>query len=88
MRVIRLGDRTSHGGEVITASNNYTIMGKSVARQGDIVTCPIKGHGSGGILGGDPNWTDDGRAIALEGISVAPCGAQIFSSCSELERTF
>ena len=34
MRVIRLGDRTSHGGEVITASSNYTIVGKVVARQG------------------------------------------------------
>lgn len=88
MRVIRLGDRTSHGGEVITASRNYTIMGKAAAREGDIVTCPIKGHGSGGIIGGDPNWTDDDRAIALERISLAPCGAEIFSSCSELERTF
>lgn len=88
MRVIRLGDRTSHGGEVITAADNYEIMGKKVARENDMVTCPIPGHRGGGIIGGDKNWTINGRAVALEGPSMAPCGAQIFSSCSQLDRTF
>ena len=88
MRVIRLGDRTSHGGEVITAASDYEIMGKKVAREGDTVTCPIKGHGSGGIIGGDRLWTINGRAVALQGPSVTHCGAEIFSSCGELDRTF
>ena len=88
MRVIRLGDRTSHGGEVITAASNYEIMGKKVAREHDTVTCPIPGHRSGGIIGGDRLWTINGRAVALQGPSKAPCGAEIFSSCGELDRTF
>ena len=88
MRVIRLGDKTSHGGEVITAADNYEIMGKKVAREGDICTCPIPGHGSGGIIGGDKYWTINDRAVALQGPSKTPCGADIFSSCSELDRTF
>lgn len=52
-RVIRLGDKTTHGGEVVSAASDYSIMDKAVAREHDIVTCPIKGHGSGGIIGGD-----------------------------------
>ena len=87
MRVIRLGDRTSHGGEVITAADNYEIMGKKVAREHDTVTCPIPGHRSGGIIGGDRYWTINGRAVALQGPSKTPCGAEIISSCSELDRT-
>ena len=88
MRVIRLGDRTSHGGEVITAASDYVIMDKEVALEDDICTCPIPGHGSGGIIGGDRFWTFKGRAVALQGPSVTHCGAEIFSSCGKLDRTF
>ena len=42
-RFIRLGDRTSHGGIVMTASKLFYIGDKAVARKGDICTCPIKG---------------------------------------------
>ena len=42
--VIRLGDPTSHGGKVASAAGNFNIMGKNVARLGDVCTCPIPGH--------------------------------------------
>lgn len=87
-RVIRLGDKTTHGGEVVSAASDYTIMDKAVAREHDIVTCPIKGHGSGGIIGGDPYWSLHDRAIAIEGLSVAHCGAGLISSCPELGRSY
>lgn len=87
-RVIRLGDKTTHGGEVVSAASDYTIMDKAVAREHDIVTCPIPGHGSGGIIGGDPYWSLHDRAIAIEGLSVAHCGAGLISSCGDLGRSY
>lgn len=87
-RVIRLGDKTTHGGEVVSAAGNYKIMGKNVAREGDSCTCPIKGHGNCQIVGGDPNWKIDGRSVALQGISKTSCGSELISSCGELTRSF
>lgn len=86
--VIRLGDKTSHGGEVVSAADNYTIMEKNVAREGDKCTCPKKGHGQCEIVGGDPSWSIDGRAVAIEGISKTSCGAELISSCGELGRSY
>ena len=45
-RVIRLGDPTTHGGTVVSASSTTIINGIRVARLGDQVTCPIPGHGT------------------------------------------
>ena len=86
-RVIRLGDKTSHGGTLVSAAGNYTIMGKQVARIGDVCTCPIKGHTNCTIVEGDPYWTIDGRNVALEGHKTS-CGATLISSCSELGRSY
>lgn len=38
--VIVLGDKTTHGGEVITASEHFSLLGTPVARVGDQVSCP------------------------------------------------
>lgn len=86
--VIRLGDKTSHGGEVVSAADNYSIMGKAVARVGDYCTCPIKGHGQCQIVSGDPYWSIDGRAVAIQGISKTSCGAELISSLGNLSRSF
>jgi uncharacterized Zn-binding protein involved in type VI secretion len=83
--VIRLGDPTSHGGVVVSAAGNYTIMGKGVARVGDQVTCPIKGHPTAVIVEGDPNWIIDGRAVALDGHKTS-CGASLISTLPNLGR--
>jgi uncharacterized Zn-binding protein involved in type VI secretion len=77
--VIRLGDSTSHGGKVVSASGSTAALGKGVALVGDQVTCPINGHGPCVIVEGDPAWTVDGKAVALEGHKTS-CGAALISS--------
>lgn len=77
---IVLGDKTSHGGVVITASTTVTINGKGVARIGDRVTCPAKGHGEvTTIIGGDPDTRIGGKAPARHGDKTA-CGATLLAS--------
>lgn len=63
------------------------MFGKQVARLGDKVTCPIRGHGSCTIVEGDPNWSIDGIPVALEGHKTS-CGASLISSLPNVTRTF
>lgn len=83
--VIRLGDPTSHGGKVVSATANLNIMGKDVARLGDKCTCPRPGHGNCTIVEGDPNWTIDGVPVALHGHKIS-CGATLISTLANLDR--
>lgn len=85
-RVIRLGDPTSHGGQVVSAAATYSVMGKGIARVGDTVTCPERGHSTSVIVEGDPAWLIDGRAVALEGHRTS-CGATLISTLPDLSRT-
>jgi len=39
-KIIVVGDSTDHGGKVISGSPKDTIMGKRIARMGDLVDCP------------------------------------------------
>ena len=43
--IVLLGDKSDHGGTVISASSTVIAEGKQVARKGDLHTCPIPGHG-------------------------------------------
>lgn len=84
-RVIRLGDPTTHGGQVVSACANSSINGLQVARLGDKVTCPLKGHGVTTIVEGDPDWLIDGIPVALEGHKTS-CGASLISTLPTLGR--
>jgi uncharacterized Zn-binding protein involved in type VI secretion len=84
-RVIRLGDPTSHGGTVVSATSRYVIMGIEVARLGDSCTCPVPGHGGCVIAEGDQNWTIDGIPVALEGHKTS-CGAALIPTVPNVER--
>ena len=84
-RVIRLGDPTTHGGTVVSASSTTIINGIHVARLGDSVTCPIPGHGTVVIVEGDGNWRTDELPIALEGHKTS-CGAALISTLPTLGR--
>jgi len=78
--VIVVGDRTSHGGVVITGSPFSDVEGKAIARIGDKVTCPKKGHGRvTTIVTGDITDIIDGSPIARHG-DVTACGAMLISS--------
>ena len=78
---IVLGDKTDHGGEVIEASGVSGTHGKGIARVGDKVTCPKRGHGTTVITTGDPTMIIDGKAAARHGDKTA-CGAVLISTQS------
>lgn len=79
---VLLGDKTTHGGEVISASSTQTVNGKPVALAGDQVRCPLPGHGVNTIIEGTPDWTEDGRAVAVNGCRTE-CGCQLISSAAD-----
>ena len=76
--VARLGDGSSHGGTIITASGGFTCEGAVVAVVTDLHSCPIPGHGVTPIVSGSPQWVGKGNAVARGdggGGSAAGCGA-------------
>lgn len=83
--VIRLNDPTSHGGKVLAAAPNTTVLGVAVARMGDKCMCPIKGHDKCAIAEGDPNVLIDGVPVAFEGHKTT-CGATLISTVSTTVR--
>lgn len=84
-RIIRLGDSTSHGGKVVSATSHMTVGGLPVARLGDKCTCPKRGHNNCVIVEGDTNWTIDGIPVALEGHKLS-CGGVLISSMPNAGR--
>ena len=77
--IVRLGDVTSHGGKVISASGSHFISGIGIARVGDKITCPIAGHGINTIVEGAATYLIGGRMVALHGHRCA-CGCTLISS--------
>ncbi|MBX3685402.1 MAG: PAAR domain-containing protein [Rhodocyclaceae bacterium] len=78
--LILLGDKTSHGGTVISASASSDCNGRGIARVGDKVSCPRKGHGRVSVIvSGDPGALIDGRPAARHGDRTA-CGAMLIAS--------
>jgi uncharacterized Zn-binding protein involved in type VI secretion len=76
--VVVLGDTTTHGGKVITGSENHSYMDIPVARVGDMVECP-KCKGVYPIIEGALGTFDHGKPIARHGDKVA-CGATLISN--------
>ncbi|MEC5345308.1 PAAR domain-containing protein [Brenneria populi] len=80
---VLLGDKTTHGGQVISASSTMVINGKKVALVGDKVSCPQKGHGITTIVEGASDFISDGKAVAVNG-SRCGCGCQLISSVPDV----
>jgi uncharacterized Zn-binding protein involved in type VI secretion len=76
--VIRIGDKTSHGGEVKTGSASFLVDGKGVARLGDVVSCPLH-PAETTIDSGSESYITDGRPTARDGDKTA-CGATLIAS--------
>ena len=72
---VLLGDNTTHGGKVISASSTMIVDGKKVALVGDMVSCPVSGHGTNPIVEGSPEWISDGCKCL--------CGCKVISSAPE-----
>ncbi len=74
--LIKLGDKTSHGGSVIEASTLSNTGGVGIARMGDKTVCPK--HGSNPIISGDSSLIIDGKPAARHGDKTA-CGASLIA---------
>ncbi|MGZ5200806.1 MAG: PAAR domain-containing protein [Telluria sp.] len=74
--LIRLGDKTSHGGAVVEASQLSDVEGIGIARMGDKASCPI--HGDTTIASGDATLIVDGKPAARHGDQTA-CGAMLIA---------
>lgn len=78
--VIRLGDPTDHGGQVVASgAPHYTVDGIPVALMGDACTCPRRGHDHCVIAEGSPDHTINGIPVAYEGHHTS-CGAVLKST--------
>ena len=77
--LVVLGDRTSHGGTVITADTTSDIFGKYMARVGDLTVCR-KCKGIFPIKAGPSDLVDGaGNGYARHGDKTA-CGASLIAS--------
>lgn len=77
---IRLGDTTDHGGKVITASQTMRYAGRRVARQGDLMGCPLHPDVEPNmILDGDEKVRDHGTPVARQGHRTA-CECSLLAS--------
>ena len=76
--IIRKGDPTSHGGEVIEGSEVDLVEGKPIALVGHKVSCR-KCKGIYEIIEGAPTTTFYGKGVALEGMKTS-CGATLIAT--------
>ncbi|MFZ4529903.1 MAG: PAAR domain-containing protein [Undibacterium curvum] len=76
--VARLGDATSHGGRIITASSACPVMGIVAALEGDMTICP-KCKGTYPILPTPGAGTMNGKTFAHHNTETA-CGATLIAS--------
>lgn len=76
--VIRLNDKTDHGGKVIAASSGTTVMGVQAALAGDMTQCP-RCKGMFAIIPDGPGAKHEGRPYAYDN-DVTACGARLLSS--------
>ena len=75
-----MGDKTSHGGTVIGGDPTFTILGKAVARIGDMTSCP-KCKGTFAIKSGLSGFMSMDHAPAVNGDKTF-CGATLITSLS------
>ena len=75
---IVVGDKTSHGGTVISGDQTFLVHGKAVARVGDLTSCP-QCKGTFPITSGAGDMKSMGQAPARDGDRTA-CGATLIAS--------
>lgn len=76
--VIRLDDKTDHGGKVITATSGTLILGQPAALHSDMTNCPLC-KGNFAIIAGGYGAIHQGRVYAYDG-DITECGARLISS--------
>lgn len=78
---LRIGDKTTCGGTILSGSPNHSFGGIATARNGDSVSCGKDGK-TYHIAGGIPTYTIHGVSAAgtLHSRSTCPCNANFISS--------
>lgn len=74
--IVRLGDTSSHGGAVVTSASRTYCENALIAREGDILDCPI--HGPNPIVGHSNKLMVEDKFVARHGDATA-CGAALIS---------
>ncbi len=75
---IVIGDKTTHGGTVISADMTSNINGKCMARVNDMTVCP-KCKGTFPITSGASDMTDGAGNAYARHMDTTACGAQLIS---------
>lgn len=78
--ICRLGDTSSHGGAIITSASKTYCEGALIARETDILNCPI--HGPNPIVGHSSKLKVEGLFVARQGDATA-CGATLVSGATK-----
>lgn len=76
--VIRMADKTDHGGQVVNVSSGTTVMGKEAALSGDMTVCP-QCKGKFAIKAGGDGAKHKGKLYAYDG-DQTECGAKLIAS--------
>lgn len=76
--VIRIADKTDHGGQVIRVSSGTKVMGKEAALKGDMTFCP-RCKGQFPIKPSDAGAKHETQPYAYDG-DQTECGARLMSS--------
>lgn len=76
--VIRLDDKTDHGGKVISATSETIVMGKAAALRDDMTFCP-KCKGNFAIKSDGSGARHQNKPYAYDG-DTTECGARLVSS--------
>lgn len=81
---LRVGDKTTCGGQILTGDQTMQWYGVSGAREGDLVSCG-KHSGAYHIVGGvNTMWLEDRKhAGSLESFSSCPCQSRFIPSISD-----
>ena len=77
--IARLGDTSTHGGAIVTSASKTMCEGALIAREGDILNCPI--HGQNPIVGHSSKLMVENKFCARHGDATA-CGATLVSGAT------
>lgn len=78
--IVRLGDTSTHGGAVVTSAAKSYCEGALIARETDILLCPV--HGPNPIVGHSDKLKCEGLFVARQGDATA-CGAALISGANK-----
>ena len=81
--IIRLGDKSDHGGYMVSAGGKFTNRGLKGCISGDMHSCPIRGHGTTPATATSTIGTSGGKAILRSG-DKAECGATLLPDTSNV----